>query len=62
MRTNGFSIRRNRIDKQYPVAGIVDLPEILGMSDRVLVIKGGQKKGELSRSELSQEKILQMAL
>jgi len=39
-----------------------DLPEILGMSDRVLVIKGGQKKGELSRSELSQEKILQMAL
>jgi ABC-type sugar transport system ATPase subunit len=39
-----------------------DLPEILGMSDRVLVMKGGQKQGELSRSELSQEKILQMAL
>jgi len=39
-----------------------DLPEILGMSDRVLVMKGGQKQGELSRSELSQERILQMAL
>ena len=39
-----------------------DLPEILGMSDRVLVMKGGQKKGELIRSELSQERILQMAL
>lgn len=39
-----------------------DLPEILGMSDRVLVMKGGRKQGELVRSELSQEKILQMAL
>lgn len=39
-----------------------DLPEILGMSDRVLVMKAGKKQGELMRSELSQEKILQMAL
>ena len=39
-----------------------DLPEILGMSDRVIVMKGGRKQGELSRNELSQEKILQMAL
>ncbi|GAB1483972.1 sugar ABC transporter ATP-binding protein [Treponema sp.] len=39
-----------------------DLPEILGMSDRVVVMKGGKKQGELLRSELSQEKILQMAL
>ncbi len=39
-----------------------DLPEILGMSDRVVVMKGGRKQGELVRSELSQEKILQMAL
>jgi ABC-type sugar transport system ATPase subunit len=39
-----------------------DLPEILGMSDRVLVMKGGSVSGELSRSELSQEKVLQMAL
>ncbi len=39
-----------------------DLPEILGMSDRVVVMKGGRKQGELVRSELSQEKILRMAL
>jgi ABC-type sugar transport system ATPase subunit len=39
-----------------------DLPEILGMSDRVIVMKGGKKRGELPRSELSQEKILEMAL
>ena len=39
-----------------------DLPEILGMSDRVLVMKNGAKQGELTRSELSQERILQMAL
>ena len=39
-----------------------DLPEILGMSDRVIVMKGGKKQGELIRKDLSQEKILQMAL
>jgi ABC-type sugar transport system ATPase subunit len=39
-----------------------DLPEILGMSDRVLVMKRGAKQGELMRAELSQEKILHMAL
>ncbi len=39
-----------------------DLPEILGMSDRVLVMKGGAIRGELTRRDLSQEKILSMAL
>ena len=39
-----------------------DLPEIIGMSDRVLVMKDGRKQGELQRSECSQEKILQLAL
>ncbi len=39
-----------------------DLPEILGMSDRVLVMKNGVKQGELMRNELSQERILHMAL
>ena len=39
-----------------------DLPEILGMSDRVLVMKNGSKQGELMRGELSQEKVLGMAL
>jgi ABC-type sugar transport system ATPase subunit len=39
-----------------------DLPEIVGMSDRVIVMKNGSKMGELSRAELSQERILQLAL
>ena len=39
-----------------------DLPEIIGMSDRVIVMKTGSKMGELTRDELSQPKILQLAL
>ncbi|MCF7928693.1 MAG: sugar ABC transporter ATP-binding protein [Spirochaetales bacterium] len=39
-----------------------DLPEILGMSDRVIIIKQGSVVGELMRNELSQEKILEKAL
>jgi ABC-type sugar transport system ATPase subunit len=39
-----------------------DLPEILGMSDRVIVMKNGSKMGELPRAGLSQELILQLAL
>ena len=39
-----------------------DLPEIIGMSDRVMVMKNGATQGELPRSGLSQEKILHMAL
>lgn len=37
-----------------------DMPEILGMSDRVLVMNEGKLKGELSRAEATQEKIMQM--
>ncbi len=39
-----------------------DLPEILGMSDRVLVMKNGQIAGGLTRDELTQERVLSMAL
>ncbi|MBV9489419.1 MAG: sugar ABC transporter ATP-binding protein [Verrucomicrobia bacterium] len=38
-----------------------ELPEVLGMSDRILVMHQGDKVGELSRAEATQEKILQMA-
>ena len=38
-----------------------EMPEILGMSDRIMVMHEGQKKGELRREEASQEKILEMA-
>jgi inositol transport system ATP-binding protein len=38
-----------------------ELPEILGMSDRVLVMHGGRITGEFSRAEATQEKIMQAA-
>jgi rhamnose transport system ATP-binding protein len=39
-----------------------ELPEILGMSDRVAVMHGGTMVGALDRHQASQEKILAMAL
>jgi ABC-type sugar transport system ATPase subunit len=39
-----------------------ELPEIMGMSDRILVMRGGQIAGEFSAEDASQEKILQCAL
>jgi len=38
-----------------------ELPEVLGMSDRIMVMHEGEKMGELSRAEATQEKILQLA-
>lgn len=35
-----------------------EMPEILGMSDRIIVFYEGEKKGELSREEASQERIM----
>ncbi|MEP7273286.1 MAG: sugar ABC transporter ATP-binding protein [Acidobacteriota bacterium] len=39
-----------------------DLPEVLGMSDRVLVMHEGRINGEFTAAEATQEKILQCAL
>ena len=39
-----------------------DLPEVLGISDRIVVMRDGQIVGELSRDQASQEKVLSMAL
>jgi ABC-type sugar transport system ATPase subunit len=39
-----------------------ELPEILGMSDRIYVMHEGRLKGELDRAEASQELIMQMAV
>jgi len=39
-----------------------ELPEILGMSDRVVVMRGGRIAGELARNEASQEAVLALAL
>ncbi len=38
-----------------------DLEEIRGISDRVLVMHEGQLTGELSREEMSEEAIMQLA-
>ena len=39
-----------------------ELPEILGMSDRILVMHEGRVMGELSRKEATEEKILYLAM
>jgi len=39
-----------------------ELPEILGMSDRIAVMFGGTIVATLERSEATQEKILGLAL
>ena len=38
-----------------------ELPEVLGMSDRILVMHEGRLAGELSREEATQEKIMTLA-
>jgi L-arabinose transport system ATP-binding protein len=39
-----------------------DLPEVLGISDRIIVMRDGQIVGELSRDQATQERVLSMAL
>jgi ribose transport system ATP-binding protein len=39
-----------------------ELPEILGMSDRILVMRQGRVTSEFSRTEATQEALLQAAL
>ncbi len=38
-----------------------ELPEILGMSDRIYVVSEGKIAGELTAEEATQEKIMEMA-
>ena len=39
-----------------------EMPEILGMSDRIVVMCNGRKTGELNRDEATQERILELAM
>jgi ribose transport system ATP-binding protein len=39
-----------------------ELPEILGMSDRIIVMSDGKVKGELERSVATQQKIMELAI
>ena len=38
-----------------------EMPELLGMSDRIIVMHEGVIAGELSKNEANQERILQLA-
>lgn len=38
-----------------------ELPEVLGMSDRVVVMKQGRKAGELPRAQATQENVMRLA-
>lgn len=38
-----------------------ELPEVLGMSDRIYVVSQGRISGELSRLEANQEAIMKLA-
>jgi ABC-type sugar transport system ATPase subunit len=38
-----------------------DLPEVLAVSDRILVVKNGRIGGELSRSEATKERVMELA-
>ena len=38
-----------------------DMPELLGMSDRILVVANGQIVGELKKEEFSQVQVLRLA-
>ena len=39
-----------------------EMPEAMGMSDRILVLSNGRLSGELSREEFVQEDIMKMAV
>jgi L-arabinose transport system ATP-binding protein len=39
-----------------------ELPEVLGLADRIVVMQGGRVRGELSRQDATEEKILRLAI
>ena len=54
----------NRLKKEGIAVIFVssEMPEILGMSDRIIVMHEGHVCGELSRSEATQERIMSLIL
>ena len=38
-----------------------DLPEVLAVSDRIVVVKNGRLGGELGRAEASKERVMELA-
>lgn len=57
-----YNIMLDLVKQGYSIIMISsELPEILGMSDRILVMREGRINGELMREEATQEKVMQYA-
>ena len=57
-----YNIMTDLARKGYAILMISsELPELLGMCDRIYVMSQGYLNGELSREEFTQERIMQMA-
>ena len=39
-----------------------EMPEVMGMADRIMVMSNGIKSGELTRKEFAQETIMKLAV
>lgn len=58
-----YAIMGDLAQKGYAIILISsEMPEILGMADRIIVMCNGRKTGELSREEATQERILEFAM
>jgi len=57
-----YTLMRKMADQGVAVVMISsELPEVLGMSDRIMVIREGYLAGELERTDATEEKIMAMA-
>ena len=58
-----YAIMGDLAKKGYAIVLISsEMPEILGMSDRIVVMCNGRKTGELNKDEATQERILELAM
>ena len=58
-----YAIMGDLAKKGYAIILISsEMPEILGMADRIVVMCNGKKTGELNRGEATQERILELAM
>ncbi len=58
-----YNLMRHLVDEEGKSIIMVssEMPELIGMSDRILVMRGGKIVGELAKEEFSQELILEYA-
>ena len=57
-----YQLMNKRAASASPSYDLSELPEILGMSDRILVMRAGRVACELTAAEATQERILECAL